>query len=137
MTDRAAALAEALNRVGDRWTLLVVDALLGGARRFGDLEAAVPGISTNVLSTRLKHLVAEGLVVAHPYSRRPPRFEYALTGEGRELGGALRLLTHWGAAHGDGDAPRHDVCGTIVEPRWYCPTCARTADPDASDVSYA
>ena len=137
MTDRSTALADALARVGDRWTLLIVDALLAGARRFGDLEAAIPGIATNVLSTRLKHLVTEGLVVATPYSRRPPRFEYALTGTGRELGGALRLLAHWGAAHGDGDPPRHDVCGTAIEPRWYCPTCARTVDPDASDVSYA
>ncbi len=137
VTDRSTALAEALARVGDRWTLLVVDALLAGPRRFGDLEEAVPGIATNVLSQRLKRLVGEGLVVARPYSRRPPRFEYALTGSGRELAGALRLLAHWGAEHGDADPPRHDVCGTVIEPRWYCPTCARGVDPDVSGISYA
>ncbi len=137
MADTASPLAEALARVGDRWTLLVVEALLGGASRFGDLEAAVPGIATNVLSQRLKRLAADGLVVARPYTRRPPRFEYALTGSGRELAGALRLLAHWGAVHTDAEPPRHDVCGTPVEARWYCPTCARDVDPDDPGVAYA
>ncbi len=137
MTDRPTALAEALARVGDRWTLLVVDALLGGASRFGDLEQSVPGIATNVLSQRLKRLVADGLAVALPYSRRPPRFEYALTGAGRELAGALRLLAHWGAEHAGGEPYRHDVCGTAMEPRWYCPTCARTVESDESGINYA
>ncbi len=135
---RASALAAAVGAVGDRWTLLVVDALLAGPRRFGDLENAVPGIAPNVLSQRLKRLAAHGIVVATPYSRRPPRFEYSLTAAGRDLAGALRLLAHWGASHGgDVEPPRHDLCGTPVEPRWHCPTCARAVDEETSDLRYA
>ncbi len=50
------ALAAALERVGDRWSLLVVDALLGGPRRYGDLQEGLPGIATNLLADRLRHL---------------------------------------------------------------------------------
>ena len=130
-------LAEAVARVGDRWLLLLVDAMLSGPARFGDLSEAIPGIAPNILSGRLKHLVAEGVAVARPYSRRPPRFEYALTERGRELGGALRLLAQWGAPHAtEGEATRHEVCGTPVEPRWYCPTCDALTDGDASALTY-
>jgi DNA-binding HxlR family transcriptional regulator len=122
-------LAAALARVGDRWTLLIVEALLGGARRFNELSADLPGIAPNVLSQRLKHLEQEALVVAHPYSQRPPRLEYQLTGLGSELAGALRLLAQWGSGSpGSGDLPRHSACGSPLEARWYCPTCARTVD---------
>ncbi len=65
-------LEEALASVGDRWTLLVVAALLDGPRRFGDLQRALPAIAPNVLSARLRHLEEQGLVVAQPYSKRPP-----------------------------------------------------------------
>ena len=75
-----------------------------------------------MLSKRLRHLETTGLVVATPYTRRPPRFDYRLTATGAELASALRLLAHWGAA-GDPDAVpvRHGACGTPVEARWYCP----------------
>ena len=122
-------LSEALARVGDRWTLLVVEALLDGPRRFNDLLDQLPGIAANILSERLKRLEREGLLVARPYSDRPPRAAYQLTAEGRELAGALRLLAYWGAGHADpAQAPRHSACGTPIEARWYCPTCDRLVD---------
>jgi DNA-binding HxlR family transcriptional regulator len=124
-------LSEALARVGDRWTLLVVEALLDGPRRFNDLLDQLPGIAANILSERLKRLEREGLLVARPYSDRPPRAAYQLTAEGRELAGALRLLAYWGAGHADpAQAPRHAACGTPIEARWYCPTCDRLVDDD-------
>jgi DNA-binding HxlR family transcriptional regulator len=117
-------LAEALARVGDRWTLLVVQALLGGSRRFNDLLEQIPGIAPNILSERLKRLEHDALLLSRPYTDRPPRSAYELTAEGRELAGALRLLAHWGARHAlPAEAPRHPACGTPVEARWYCPTC--------------
>src|SRR6201984_3890390 len=94
-------LAEALARVGDRWTLLVVEALLSGPRRFNDLLDQIPGIAANILSDRLRRLEREGLLVARPYSERPPRAAYQLTAEGQELAGALRLVAHRGARHAD------------------------------------
>ena len=128
-------LAEALSRVGDRWTLLVVEALLGGPQRFNDLLDQIRGIAANILSQRLKRLEREALLVARPYSERPPRAAYELTAEGKDLAGALRLLAHWGARHADpAQAPRHPACGTPIEARWYCPTCDRLADHDPSQV---
>jgi len=127
--DPSSPLAEALARVGDRWTLLVVEALLDGPRRFNDLLGQLPGIAANILSERLKRLEREGLLVARPYSDRPPRAAYQLTAEGRELAGALRLLAYWGAGHTDpAQAPRHPACGTPIEARWYCPTCDQLVD---------
>src|SRR5919197_4181381 len=137
-TSAPSPLGEAVARVGDRWTLLVVQELLAGPRRFDDLLAAIPGLASNVLSQRLKHLEREAVVVGQPYSRRPPRFAYELTAAGRELAGAVRLLAQWGAERsGDADGPRHLACGTPVEACWYCPTCARMVDDDESrDLRY-
>jgi len=135
--DRSSPLAEALARVGDRWTLLVVEALLPGPRRFNDLLGLIPGIAANILSERLKRLERSALLVARPYSERPPRVAYELTAEGKELAGALRLLAHWGAQHADpAGAPRHHSCGTPVEARWYCPTCDQLVgdEPEHADT---
>ncbi len=137
--DAPSPLAEALARVGDRWTLLVVEALLTGPRRFSDLLAEIPGIAANILSERLKRLERDALLVARPYSQRPPRAAYELTAEGRELAGALRLLAHWGAGPtGRAEPPRHDECGTPIEVRWYCPTCDRLVDdePDHAGLNF-
>ena len=133
MTDPS-PLADALARVGDRWTLLIVGALMDGPRRFGDLQADVPGIAPNILTQRLRHLERESLVVARPYSERPPRMVYELSAAGRELAGALRLLADWGARNSEAAEPaRHGACGTPLEVRWYCPTCERTVDEDEAD----
>jgi DNA-binding HxlR family transcriptional regulator len=132
-------LAAALDSVGDRWTLLLVEALLAGPHRFGDLQQELPGIAPNVLTGRLRRLEAEGLVLADPYSERPRRFVYELTASGRELAGALRLLADWGARHREGgEPPRHAVCGTPVEARWWCPTCERPVEDDeAAELHFA
>jgi DNA-binding HxlR family transcriptional regulator len=122
------ALDAALGRVGDRWSLLLVDALLEGPRRFGELRALMPAIAPNILTDRLRRLERERIVVANPYTSRPPRMEYALTGDGRELAGALRLLADWGARRGEGEPLRHARCGTPVDARWFCPTCAVAVD---------
>jgi DNA-binding HxlR family transcriptional regulator len=97
-------LADALARVGDRWTLLLVAALLDGEKRFNELQEELDGIAPNVLSARLKQLGEQALVVSRPYSERPPRFVYELTESGRELAGALRLLADWGARSSGADA---------------------------------
>jgi DNA-binding HxlR family transcriptional regulator len=120
-------------RVGERWTLLIVDALLTGPKRFNDLQDAVAGIAPNVLSQRLKHLEREAVIVARPYSERPPRLAYELTASGRELAGVLKLLAHWGARSGGETEPLlHSECGTPLEARWYCPTCARPVEQDVA-----
>jgi DNA-binding HxlR family transcriptional regulator len=134
----ASALAEALSSVGDRWTLLLVAALLDGPRRFGELQEAVEGIAPNVLTQRLRALERNALVVARPYSERPPRFIYELSAAGQELAGVLRLLAGWGARHAGASAPRHSVCGTAMEARWWCPSCERpVSDDEGEELHFA
>jgi DNA-binding HxlR family transcriptional regulator len=123
-----APLDAALRRIGDRWTLLIVAALLEGPRRFGELQESVAGIATNVLAGRLKQLEQQGLAVSRPYSQRPVRLEYQLTAGAAELSDALRLLTAWGAHTGEAPTPVHPVCGTPLEVRFFCPTCQQVAD---------
>ena len=127
-------LAAALERVGDRWSLLIIEALLSGPRRFGELTGGVAGIAPNILSERLKRLEGERIVGATPYSQRPPRFTYALTDEGLELAGVLRLLADWGSRGSAHAEPmRHAACGTPMEAKLWCPTCARSVDEPEAD----
>jgi DNA-binding HxlR family transcriptional regulator len=136
--DEQSPLAQALAAVGDRWTLQVVEALLAGPLRFNRLQEEIAGIAPNILTNRLRRLEGEGLVLAQPYSERPPRYVYELTAPGRELAGALRLLTDWGARHAEGAPVRHAECGTALEARWYCPACDRTvAEPEDEEMHYA
>jgi DNA-binding HxlR family transcriptional regulator len=136
------ALDAALHRVGDRWSLLLVEALLPGPQRFNQLLEGLDGLAPNILSARLKALEAEGILAARPYSQRPYRVAYVLTARGAELAGALRLLAHWGAQR-SATGPRaaaplhHATCGSAVEARWWCPTCDRVvADDEAPDLDY-
>ncbi len=127
--------------VGDRWSMLIVGALAGGGRRYGELSALVEGISSNVLATRLSDLAAAGLIVGEPYSSRPDRLRYELTAEGRALVDALVGLAAWGAddAPGAGDdlALRHDACGSPLQARWWCPTCDAEVVPGDGSVYQA
>src|ERR1700744_2772156 len=138
MAEQENGSAPPCQAVGGGWQpamLLVVEALLGGPQRFNDLLGQIPGIAANILSERLKRLEREGLLIARPYSERPPRAAYQLTAEGTDLAGALRLLARWGARHADlAEATRHTACGTPLEARWYCPTCDYLVDHEPRDV---
>lgn len=133
MGEETAALARAVDVVGDRWTLLLLHALLDGPQRYADLERAVPGISTSVLASRLRDLETARVVVATPYQGRPTRHTYELTARGRELAGVVRLLTRWGGAE-EGEAVRHDVCGSPVDAVWWCRTCDRPVEDPVADL---
>src|ERR1700710_261693 len=90
-------LDRALTRVGDRWTLLIVEALLDGPLRFGELSDHVAGIAPNVLTQRLRDLPTDGLVAPTPSPRRPPRLVYSLSDAGQRLRPVITLLTEWSA----------------------------------------
>jgi DNA-binding HxlR family transcriptional regulator len=130
LPDAARGIAEALQHVGDRWTLLVIAALLERPLRFGELQRSVPGVATNVLSSRLKELERRGLVVTEPYSTRPVRLEYHATERAAELGGVLRLLHSWAASGAGAEPSAHSACGTPLEVRHWCPTCQQIVDED-------
>ena len=134
------ALADALAAVGDRWTLLLIAALLDGPRRFGELQDEVAGIAPNVLTQRLRQLERNALVVARPYSERPPRFVYELSAAGQELAGVLRLLAGWGARNAEGAAAaaprrvRHADGGALVVPDVRAP---RVDDDEGEELHFA
>ncbi|MEU9328713.1 winged helix-turn-helix transcriptional regulator [Streptomyces canus] len=94
--DQYCSAARALDVVGDRWTLLIVRELLSGPRRYTDLHADLPGVSTDVLASRLKDMERDGLATRR---RLPPpgaAFVYELTARGRELLPVLQALGTWG-----------------------------------------
>ena len=95
----ACAVANSLDILGDKWSLLVVRDLLQGKRTYGELARSPERIPTNILADRLKRLGGAGIVTSTPYQQRPVRFDYALTQKGRALGDVLLAFVRWGKQH--------------------------------------
>ena len=95
--DQWAPDARALDLVGDKWTLLIVRDLVGGPRRFVELQRVLPGISTEQLRSRLNRMVADGLLTRQRYREVPPRVDYELTERARDLLPIVGALSRWGA----------------------------------------
>ncbi|MEU2024799.1 helix-turn-helix domain-containing protein [Streptomyces sp. NPDC016469] len=95
--DQFCAGARALDAVGDRWTLLIVRELLAGPRRYTDLHADLPGVSTDVLASRLKDMEQGGLVTRRKLPPPAAATVYALTARGHGLLPVLTALAEWGA----------------------------------------
>src|SRR6266850_2850221 len=93
------AVANSLEIVGDKWTLLVVRDLLHGKRTYGELAQSREGIPTNILADRLERLVSAGIVTRTPYQERPVRYAYTLTPKGSALGDVLLAFVRWGKQH--------------------------------------
>ncbi|GAA1285607.1 HxlR family transcriptional regulator [Planotetraspora silvatica] len=90
---------EVLDRVGDKWSLLIIGTLQHGPRRFGELREAVGGISQRMLTLNLRHLERDGLVTRSVYAEVPPRVEYELTRLGRTLLEPVFALAAWASAN--------------------------------------
>lgn len=129
------ALEEALELVGDRWSLLVVRALLGGPLRFTDLKHAVSGIASNVLTERLRRLEADALVLSRSYSSRPPRVEYRLSARGVRLAAVIGELERWAGGAGESLLLVHPACGTALESRWYCSRCHEVVEHPEEELA--
>ena len=93
--DMNCSVAQALEIVGEWWTLLILRDAFMGVRRFDDFQARL-GISRNVLTTRLDALVEHDILTRVCYCERPPRYEYRLTPKGRALWTVLHALREWG-----------------------------------------
>ena len=91
----ACAIANSLDIVGDKWTLLVVRDLLYGKRTYGELVNSPERIPTNILADRLKRLEAAGIIVSTPYQQHPVRYTYTLTPKGSALGDVLLAFVRW------------------------------------------
>lgn len=85
-----------LDLIGDRWTLLLIRDMLQGKQRFEEFLDSPEGISTNILTSRLRSLEAEGLVEKQPYSSHSRRMCYKLTERGQSLRPVLKAVMVWG-----------------------------------------
>ncbi|MWV48683.1 transcriptional regulator [Rathayibacter sp. VKM Ac-2803] len=88
-----------LDRIGDRWTVLVVGALGDGPLRFSAIRRTVEGVSQKMLTQTLRGLERDGLVTRTVYAEVPPRVEYELTAAGRTLQEPLKALERWSIEH--------------------------------------
>ncbi|MFE3493315.1 winged helix-turn-helix transcriptional regulator [Streptomyces sp. NPDC059169] len=107
--DQYCAAARALDAVGDRWTLLIVRELLAGPRRYTDLHADLPGVSTDVLASRLKDMERDGLALRRRLPAPLSVFVYELTERGAALLPVLAALAEWGASELAGPRPTDAV----------------------------
>ncbi|MBD8882080.1 helix-turn-helix transcriptional regulator [Rhodanobacter sp. 7MK24] len=92
----ACAVANSLDIVGDKWSLLVVRDLLHGKSTYGEIADSPEHIPTNILAERLRRLEAAGIIIGTPYQERPVRYAYTLTPKGRALGDVLLAFVRWG-----------------------------------------
>jgi DNA-binding HxlR family transcriptional regulator len=88
-----------LDRIGDRWTVLIVDSLSGGPLRFSKLREAVGAVTPKVLAETLRALQRDGMVTRAAYAGMPPRVEYALTDLGRALRSPIDAVRSWAEAN--------------------------------------
>ena len=120
------SVARSLELVGDRWTLLIVRDALRGVHRFDDFRARL-GVAHNVLSDRLSRLTEVGVLERRRYQRRPDRYEYHLTQQGRDLWPVVMSLLLWGdrylAADGPPKLALHRNCGGRLTPQLTCADC--------------
>jgi len=112
------SIARTLDVLGDKWTLLVVrDLMWHGKHTFQELQASEEHIAANLLSERLKRLMARGLVAREAYQDRPVRYRYALTEAGRSLEPVLLQIMGWGHAHLGGGLYDPRTGETVAEAR--------------------
>ena len=134
--DMTCSVAQCLDVVGEWWSLLIVRDAFLGVTRFDDFQARL-GISRNILTRRLNHLVDNGILKRVPYRDHPPRSEYRLTDQGRDLWHVVTAMRQWGdrwaAPHGPSLQLRHAACGHVVT---AMPACSQCGEPlDARSVT--
>lgn len=120
------SIARTLDAIGDRWSLLILRDAFYGVRRFDDFARDL-GVARNILTDRLGKLVARGILERRQYEERPPRFEYRLTDQGRDLIGVVLAMMRWGDRWTTtGAAPvevTHTKCGHVTTPLVSCSEC--------------
>jgi DNA-binding HxlR family transcriptional regulator len=131
MSESVCEIARALSVVGDRWTLLIMREIGMGMRKFEEIQAQT-GMSSHLLSTRLKRMEQEGLVELKLYSDRPPRNEYHATQKGKELDSVLLTMRAWTmrwGAYEPGAGPAFELTdkktGKKIGPGWHSPVTSR------------
>jgi len=106
----------ALEIVGGKWKLVILERLVNGVRRFGELQRAMPSVTARMLTRQLRELEADGLVLRTVYTQVPPKVEYSLTDVGRSLEPLLGHLRKWGEWYRDQspDAPSLEALAAVT-----------------------
>ncbi|WP_068925147.1 winged helix-turn-helix transcriptional regulator [Planobispora rosea] len=136
--DMVCSIARTLDVIGEPWSPLILRDVYVGIGRFDDLQRDL-GISSKVLSERLKWLVDNGVLERREYSRRPLRHEYVLTEKGQELCDLLLVMVRWGDrwTAGEPGPPvlyRHHACGRIAHVELSCSVCGQPMRATDVDV---
>lgn len=131
------SIAQALEVIGDRWTLLILRDAFRGVSRFDDFQQL--GIARNVLQQRLEVLVDNEVLVKVPYSDRPLRFDYQLSDKGRDVWPVLQMLYEWGEAYCETPGERIEFsrprCGHQGSTALVCATCSDPIDSDTTRLA--
>ena len=132
LEDRECPLSATLGLVGEWWTLLILHDAFDGYTRFDEFQENL-GISSSLLTSRLKRLVANGLLERRQYQPHPPRYEYHLTSKGVDLWPTVVALLKWGDRHAAPAGPpviiEHQGCGGEIDDRRRCTKCGADLEP--------
>ncbi|MBF9350222.1 transcriptional regulator [Mycobacteroides chelonae] len=129
---RNCSIANALDVIGERWTLLALREIMLGNRRFDEIVRNT-GASRDILATRLRKLVDAGVLEKRQYEQRPPRYEYLLTESGRALRPVLFALMDWGdkfVTQGPPPSVWEHECGSVLHIHPTCESCGETVTFD-------
>ncbi|HET6811999.1 MAG TPA: helix-turn-helix domain-containing protein [Acidimicrobiales bacterium] len=124
--DMHCSVAQCLEVVGEWWSLLIIRDVFLGVTRFDQFQERL-GISRNILQQRLNHLVEADVLKKVPYSEHPPRYDYRLTAQGRDLWPVLTAMRQWGDRYAAPDGPPlhvvHKACGRVSHAVMTCSSC--------------
>lgn len=129
-------IAQTLNLIGDRWTLLIIHEIFLGKKTYKELEENLTGIASNLLSNRLKELEKIGIIESEIYQQRPRRYVYTITKKGEDLRDVFNSIILWGHKH-------LEVCykkivdkstGELVELRYYNPKSGKVLSGEEIEV---
>ena len=123
-------IAQTLNIIGDKWSLLILHQLLIGHETYKEMQDNLEGIPTNLLSERLKSMELDKLIERELYQSHPPRYKYSLTEKGYDLEDVFNSLILWGEKHLNKCYKRlvHKDCKHSIEHRYYCSHCKKIVD---------
>ncbi|MCR2044117.1 winged helix-turn-helix transcriptional regulator [Anaerosalibacter massiliensis] len=123
-------LAQTLNILGDRWTILVLHRIYKNKNTFKELEEALEAIPTNVLSNRIKLLEENGLIYSELYNEHPPRYKYIITEKGKDFNHVFNSMILWAHKYlkNCNKTVCHEKCGNSVQIKYYCENCGEYVD---------
>lgn len=129
-------IAQTLNIIGDKWSLLILHQLFLGRETYKEILDNLEGIPTNLLSERLKTMEADKLIKRSIYQTHPPRYKYLLTQKGYDLEDVFYSLILWGQKYLNTCYKElvHEYCNTKIEHNYYCPKCLKSVSASEFNI---